>query len=153
MAAQKLSLFVPHPSQFKPNKSLLLQGYNASHTDYLVQNRQKTTQTDYISLIRQLQTQISVSPIEQVSPSCGKKKIVRVVRNAVKAYQDLKEGVNLETCLLMPVLFESADEFMGRLDKSIRDNLDGVMLFGGLETISLGSQFDSVRTLRELKGS
>lgn len=90
-------------------------------------------------MIRQLETQINVTPIEHVSSSCGKKKVVRAVRNAVKAYQDIKEGANLDSCLLMPVLFENADTFMNQLDVTTRENLHGVMLFGGLRTVSFGS--------------
>ena len=38
----------------------------------------------------------------------------------------------IEGLLLMPVLFECADDFMHKLlDAEARESLDGVMLFGG----------------------
>lgn len=148
----KLSLFMPYSSQYIPKKHMQLQGFNASHTEYLVNNRHKQTQNDYISLLKQLGTDIGVTPIEQMTITCGRKKISRTNKNSVKAYNDLKAADGLDSLLLFPAMFESADDNLVRMEQDMREPLDGVMLFDGQSSMSLGAQFDSARTLREARG-
>ena len=42
-AESKLSLMVPYPSQYKAGKQMLISGYQANHTDYLISNKHKVT--------------------------------------------------------------------------------------------------------------
>ena len=69
--------------------------------------------------------------MEQVTPDCGMRTIQRVLRNSLKTYVEIKLAANLDSCILMPVLFEKADCFLGQLEEDMRETLDGVMLFGG----------------------
>ena len=52
------------------------------------------------------------------------------------------------------MLFEHADDFYAHIDDETRSNLQGVLLFNGLDHLSLklGARFDSVRTLRQQIG-
>ena len=95
-----------------------------------------------------------VTPIEQVTVNCGKKKISRTIQNSVKAYTDIKttSGLDGSCILLMPVLFECVDDFLPRLDEDVRNGLDGIMLFAGKNSPSLGANFDSIKSLRQEKG-
>ena len=82
----KLTLFQPFPSQFKASKHLLLTGFTGQHTEYLVMNRHKMTQADYMSLLKLLAPEIAVSPIEHVTAACGRRKILRTSRSSLKSY-------------------------------------------------------------------
>ena len=95
-----------------------------------------------------------VTPIEQVTANCGKKKITRTIQNSVKAYNDFKttSGLDGSCTLLMPILFEYVDDFLPRLDDNVRNGLEGIMLFEGKNTPSLGAKFDSIKSLRQERG-
>ena len=105
-------------------------------------------------MLKLLNTEIAVTPIEQVTPSCGKRKIHRAISNAVKAYENIKQGPPLNSLLLFPVLFESLDDnIWGRFPEAdLRDSMDGMMIFAGQNQMSLAAKFDSVRNLRQTKG-
>ena len=90
------------------------------------------TQADYVDMIRILDTDIAVSPMEQVTPSCGKRKVHRAINNSIKSYENIKQGPPLNSLLLFPVLFESLDDIWSRIPEAdLRDNMEGMMLFAG----------------------
>lgn len=126
---------------------------NNNHAEFLVNNRHKVSIADYITLLKMLEPDIAVSPMEQISVSCGKRKVGRATKQASRAYSDIHEAaeLNSKTKLLYPVLFEHADDFYAHIDDETRSNLQGVLLFNGLDHLSLklGARFDSVRTLRQ----
>lgn len=97
---------------------------------------------------------MAVSPIEEVTKKCGQRTVFRALKNSLKIYNEMKEAavVPTKTTLLLPVLFESVDDFLGMMDAEQRKNLSGVMLFGGSEDSSLAARFDVVRSLRQSMG-
>ena len=80
-----------------------------------------------------------MTPIEQVTSICGKRKIQRANINSIKSYNDIKSGGNLDSLLLLPVLLSNVEDFMGRLDEDMRSTLDGVMLFGDRNIMGIAS--------------
>ena len=91
--------------------------------------------------------------MEQVTVTCGKRKIHRAINNSVKAYNDLKmANLSESMTLLLPVLFEKANDFLGELEEDVRESLEGILLLGGREEISMGAQFDALRDIRQSRG-
>ncbi len=86
-----------------------------------------------MQLVKLLEPELAVSPIEHVTPTCGRRKILRTQRNSLRSYTEIKQSGHLDerTKLLLPVLFEQADDFMNEMEQETRESLDGVMLFGG----------------------
>eukprot|EP00354_Favella_ehrenbergii_P002013 CAMPEP_0170472430 /NCGR_PEP_ID=MMETSP0123-20130129/14479_1 /TAXON_ID=182087 /ORGANISM="Favella ehrenbergii, Strain Fehren 1" /LENGTH=284 /DNA_ID=CAMNT_0010740729 /DNA_START=315 /DNA_END=1165 /DNA_ORIENTATION=- len=108
---------------------------------------------DYMALLNMIKPDVIVSPIEQVTNKCGKRKVGRAIRNAHRTYADMRQAAQLQNSkLLYPVLYEQADDFFAQLDADLRGTLDGVMLFNGLENLSLAARFDSVSNLRQSLG-
>ena len=111
---------------------------NNSHKDYIIANRLKASQSDYLNLAQLLDTDIVVSPMEQITAQCGKKKSQRANKNSLLAYQDLTTEVK-NTVLLLPVVLSSVDDFVNKVGQNVRQQMDGVMLCGGDDMIGLAS--------------
>ena len=54
MKSSPVTLLNPYPSLLQQPKHSPLQGYAKSHTDYLISNKYKATQHDYVNLIKLL---------------------------------------------------------------------------------------------------
>lgn len=85
-------LVTPYTGAKNINK-LSLQGFQKSHTEYLLNNRTRTTLEEYIEFVKEFRPRFAVTLIEELDTiGVGKKKIQRALKHSVLCYQDTKKS-------------------------------------------------------------
>jgi hypothetical protein len=118
-----------------------LGGFQKTHSEFTVNNsRQRVTLQDYVSLVKLLQPDLAVAPLEDFdAQASGFKKISRVVKHSILAFEDIK-AMEKQTHWVAPVVIEEP-----KMLQAVAETTP-VMMYGG-QSLNSSALYDALREI------